>query len=159
MTTGERLVVSSSWVSWTWWHQDSRALTSRWSGWWWGNIDSDDESAEDDSPCHTILSWHITALQREDWPRHNRRPGVTRNIKQTNLFTIHSQCINQNVRKMKVAIGLLHATCALHRSVYISKLNRMVLLTNPSPDYKSLVQAKLRVKYKIGCSQAVAVIG
>ena len=56
---------------------------------------------------------------------------------QTNLFTIHSQCISQNVRKIKIAIGLLHATCSLHRNVYISKLNRVVLLTSPRPSPKS----------------------
>ena len=45
--------------------------------------------AEDDSPCHAILSWHITHHRGEDWPRHNGAPEVTRNIKQMySQFTV-----------------------------------------------------------------------
>ena len=79
--------------------------------------------AEDDTPCHAILSWHITALQRrEDWPRHN---GAARGNKeyQTNVFTIHSHCISQNVRKIKIATRIFHATCSLQRNVYPCKQN------------------------------------
>lgn len=108
MTTRDTL----TWGTWGWSAHGDGAILTLMMG-----------QAEDDTPCHAIPSWHITALQRrEDWPRHNRAARGNKEY-QTNVFTIHSHCISQNLRKIKIARRIFHATCFWKISVYTCKQN------------------------------------
>ena len=86
--------------------------------WWWGRL---------------RMTRHVTWSHRDTSQRYRgertdpgtiERPEVTRNIKQMySQFTVTASCISQNVRKIKIATMIFHATCSLQRNIYTCKQN------------------------------------